>query len=359
MSRKRPRKQGPRSGGAERHLSKSEPAYWKTRLFRNSYYYKGKRFQIRNWAVKIQHLGLRKTFSLRAAGSDQAAAEASRIYQLLLSDGWERLLQQESCSDETLNKFPSELTIAFRWSDRPLAWTYATICTQPQAEELPNAKTNLLQSERVRVAIVEPDTRISRALAWCVHHSEHFSCAGVYSEIAVAIQSLKGQPAQLILVNHSLWGKADAVGLERFNSFPGVPRLNYSVYEDSEELFRRTPGGASWYLLKRTSPTAFLEPLGNLAKGEKDSAPDIVTIVWRYFSEMLTSLPASISSPALDSLSQREHEVIALLSKGQPDKEIAERLLISTYTVHGHVRKIFAKLGVHNRAGAVAKYFQK
>jgi len=207
---------------------------------------------------------------------------------------------------------------------------------------------------------VERDTRISQALAWCVHQSEHFSCAGVYSEIAAAVQSLKTWPAQLILINHILWGKADAVGLEKFGSFPGVARLNYSVYEDSEELFRLTPGGASWYLLKRTSPTALLEPLGNLAKGEKDSAPDIVTIVWRYFSEMMTSLPpASISPDALESLSQREHEVIALLSKGQPDKEIAERLLISTYTVHGHVRKIFAKLGVHNRAGAVAKYFQK
>ena len=341
-------------------MSKSDPAYWKTRLFRNSYFYKGKRFQVRNWAVKIQLLGLRKTFSLRAAGSEQAAAEACRIYQLLLSEGWERLLQQESCSDETLNKFPRELTIAFRWSDRPLAWTYATICTRPQVEELPNAKTNLLRSERVRVAIVERDTRISQALAWCVHQSEHFSCAGVYSEIAAAVQSLKTWPAQLILINHILWGKADAVGLEKFGSFPGVARLNYSVYEDSEELFRLTPGGASWYLLKRTSPTALLEPLGNLAKGEKDSAPDIVTIVWRYFSEMMTSLPpASISPDALESLSQREHEVIALLSKGQPDKEIAERLLISTYTVHGHVRKIFAKLGVHNRAGAVAKYFQK
>ena len=58
-------------------------------------------------------------------------------------------------------------------------------------------------------------------------------------------------------------------------------------------------------------------------------------------------------------LTQREHEVLALLSKGHPDKLIAELLRLSTFTVHGHVRNIFEKLGVHNRVEAVVKYFQK
>jgi DNA-binding NarL/FixJ family response regulator len=58
-------------------------------------------------------------------------------------------------------------------------------------------------------------------------------------------------------------------------------------------------------------------------------------------------------------LTQREHEVLALLSKGQLDKEIAERLDISIYTVHEHVRNIFEKLGVHNRTEAVVKFLQK
>ena len=58
-------------------------------------------------------------------------------------------------------------------------------------------------------------------------------------------------------------------------------------------------------------------------------------------------------------LTQREHEVLALLSKGQLDKEIAARLDISIYTVHEHVRNIFEKLRVHNRTEAVVKFLHK
>ena len=65
------------------------------------------------------------------------------------------------------------------------------------------------------------------------------------------------------------------------------------------------------------------------------------------------------SPTELTSLTQREHEVLALLSKGHSHKFIAARLRLSAYTVHGHVRNIFEKLGVHNRVEAVVKYFQK
>ena len=58
-------------------------------------------------------------------------------------------------------------------------------------------------------------------------------------------------------------------------------------------------------------------------------------------------------------LTQREGEVLALLCKGQMDKEIAVRLDISIHTVHEHVRNIFEKLHVHNRTEAVVKLLQK
>jgi DNA-binding NarL/FixJ family response regulator len=81
--------------------------------------------------------------------------------------------------------------------------------------------------------------------------------------------------------------------------------------------------------------------------------------VWEYFKSTIASIP--IGSPARQSshLTQREQEVLALLSKGQSDKEIAEWLRISIHTVHEHVRNIFEKLRVHNRTEAVVKFLQK
>ena len=63
MSKKRPRHVVQRPAWR----SKQEPQYWRRRLFKGRYTYKGKQFEVRNWSVKIQHLGKRKTFSLRSS----------------------------------------------------------------------------------------------------------------------------------------------------------------------------------------------------------------------------------------------------------------------------------------------------
>ena len=78
-----------------------------------------------------------------------------------------------------------------------------------------------------------------------------------------------------------------------------------------------------------------------------------------YFQATAASLPTGSLAQVLTTLTQREHEILGLLSKGQPDKEIADLLRISTWTVHGHLKKIFEKLGVHNRTEAVLAYLHK
>ena len=140
---------------------------------------------------------------------------------------------------------------------------------------------------------------------------------------------------------------------------PRVLSLIYSVHEDSQELFRATPGGASAYLLRRTAPAQILDPLRGVL-GQPDLSPqDIADSIWQYFKNTITSATNGGLPAELTSLTQREHEVLALLSKGHSHKFIAARLRLSAYTVHGHVRNIFEKLGVHNRVEAVVKYFQK
>jgi len=58
-------------------------------------------------------------------------------------------------------------------------------------------------------------------------------------------------------------------------------------------------------------------------------------------------------------LTNREQEVLNLISRGCLDKEIAHLLDISIWTVHNHLKNIYDKLGVHNRTEAVLKYLQR
>ena len=140
---------------------------------------------------------------------------------------------------------------------------------------------------------------------------------------------------------------------------PKVAGLIFSIYEDCDELFKCAPGGAASYLFRRTLPTRILEPIAEPPERRFLSRENIVDRIRQYFQATVASLPAGSLAQVLTTLTQREHEILGLLSKGQPDKEIADLLRISTWTVHGHLKKIFEKLAVHNRTEAVLTYLHK
>ncbi len=66
----------------------------------------------------------------------------------------------------------------------------------------------------------------------------------------------------------------------------------------------------------------------------------------------LPLLPATTLPPLEEPLTPREADVLAMLSSGQTNRQIAESLIMSVHTVNSHVKAIFGKLGVSNRAAA-------
>ena len=212
----------------------------------------------------------------------------------------------------------------------------------------------------IGVAIADADAGIREAMAWCINRMDHFRVARQFASAAEALAGLDSRLIQLILVSQNLPDKPGKVCLGELRAAaPSTACLLYSTYEDSEELFRSTPGGAGTYVLKRTSASEFLEPIAGALSEPNPTPQSMLDGVWQYFKHSLSSPPASDAAHELANLTRREEEVLALLGKGQPDKEIAEHLRISAHTVHGHVRKIFEKLGVHNRTEAVVRYLQK
>jgi len=175
-----------------------------------------------------------------------------------------------------------------------------------------------------------------------------------------ALRELRSRRFDLILINHIL---PDRPGRECADQMrtqaPNAASLIYSVYEDSDQLFKATPGGAVGYLLKRTSPRRILEPIAGMAGQGVLSPEQMSNGIRRYFQSMIASLPAGDSVHDLARLTHREQEILSFLSKGFLDKEIADALRISIWTVHGHLKRIFEKLGVHTRTEAAVKYLHK
>lgn len=112
--------------------------------------------------------------------------------------------------------------------------------------------------------------------------------------------------------------------------------------------------GAKGYILKNASKDKVIEAIRELYNGGSPMSPNIARRIIDVFSAM--KITPAISS---DLLTDRETELLTLLSKGMLYKEIAEHLTITTGTVKQHIHKIYSKLQVSNRTEAINKLNQQ
>lgn len=396
--------------------------YWNRRLYRNSYTRGGHTRRVGHWCVKVQHAGQRQTWSLTAGRRVAAAREALDRYRALIGavgnsrvsaplkivftrprlvrrpyatpaappgelSAWlpgaggsatyfplgtanatvagrrAHALQRRllGSGPEAQRQVGRELTISLEWSINPVVWTYFTLITQPPTHR-PTARTPLptrAETTTTTVALVEPDPGLREAFATAVNQQVGFRCVTEFPDANAALTSLVRQPVSLLLVNQSLDGLSGAALLDRLHLLrPGIPGLIYAAYADSDRLFEATPGGAIGYLLKRTPPDRCLDPLAGGPPIPTDRATFSLRAL-QWFQRQLGASASIGASGELARLTARELEILALLSKGFLDKEIAQSLNISVWTVHGHAKNIYEKLGVHSRTEAAVRYLQK
>jgi DNA-binding NarL/FixJ family response regulator len=338
------------TGTAGESLSKVDVRYWKARLLRRQH---GGQARVKagyEFSTRIEYAGRSHYFPLLTADEEAAAAKAAEIYQAIVTEGWGVASQ----------RFARELTLGFHWVANPLAWTYTTIHTEtgnlPELTGAGNGK----QRSTINIAIIEGDFGIRNALARCLRHQSADVCVSFLATGEQSFRELSRRPTCLALVNHSLPDMSGSQFIERLAKLaPRLPAIIYSVYEDSDQLFKSTPGGASGYLLKRTSPRQVLEPIASLLSRGTLSSQQISQQVRHYFWNITTCLQADDEVQEMGKLTPREKEILDYLTKGYLDKEIAQVLGISVWTVHGHLKNIFEKFQVHTRTEAVVKYLQK
>jgi DNA-binding NarL/FixJ family response regulator len=134
--------------------------------------------------------------------------------------------------------------------------------------------------------------------------------------------------------------------------WPEVQILICTVHEDDEKIFNALRAGASGYLLKRSSVEEVLDGIRQILAGGSPMSPAIARRVVNSFRP-----PRLDEGP--DALSEREMDVLDLLTQGYRVKGIAERLFVSVNTVRTHIRNIYDKLHVQSRVEAVNKVHGK
>jgi DNA-binding NarL/FixJ family response regulator len=210
------------------------------------------------------------------------------------------------------------------------------------------------ETSTLGVSSVEDDADIRANLVHLITSTAGFRLVSEHGSAEEALTQIRHSVPDVVIMDIHLPGMNGIECVRRLKSeLPKVQILMLTVYEDSDQIFQSLRAGASGYLLKRTPAAKILESIREVYAGGSPMNSHIARKVVQFFNQI--SQPA----PHLETLSDREREVLALLSRGQLYKQIADSLGITLDTVRKHLQSIYQKLHVHSRTEAVVKYLQQ
>ncbi|WP_180103699.1 response regulator transcription factor [Acinetobacter sp. YH12134] len=178
------------------------------------------------------------------------------------------------------------------------------------------------------------------------------------SHLKAALQKIEEQPVSLALVD---LGLPDGNGIELIEQLrakdSNVLILVISAWSTQNSLFSAIQAGATGYVLKERDDTEVIMAIRSILRG---GAPIDPFIAREILSQISVQKPQEIAKPFkqpdedIEQLTNREHEILNLVAQGLSNREIAEQLFVSRYTVESHIKHIYRKLSVSKRTKAVS-----
>jgi DNA-binding NarL/FixJ family response regulator len=205
-----------------------------------------------------------------------------------------------------------------------------------------------------KVAIVEDNATLRQYLAEFVGGTPGHKCVGTCGSAEEAILKLPTFKPDVVLMDIHLPGETGIACTARLREImPEVQVIMLTVYKDIKMIFQALKAGACGYVLKRSDEQEILDAIAEVREGGAPMTGEIARMVVRSFRE-----ESAVKADVTDDLSPREMEILARLSEGLSNKEIAGQLKISFATVRTHLMHIYEKLHVRCRTEAAAKYFR-
>jgi DNA-binding NarL/FixJ family response regulator len=205
----------------------------------------------------------------------------------------------------------------------------------------------------ISVSIVEDNEKLRVTLARVLNRADGFSCVSQYASAEEALKDLPHAKPDVVLMDINLPGMNGVECVRQLKQIaPQTQVMMLTVYEDTENIFNALAAGANGYMLKRTSSKELLDAILDVHRGGSPMTMHIARKVVQSFQRVAPAQPA-------ENLSEREQQVLDLLSHGLMYKEIADKLQIGYETVHTYIRRIYEKLQVRTRTEAVAKFLRR
>ena len=205
----------------------------------------------------------------------------------------------------------------------------------------------------IRVMLADDEALIRAGLRMILDAEDDIEVIGEAANGREAVELAERERPDVVLMDVQM---PEMTGLEATRELAALPGerplvIILTTFELDEYVYEALRAGASGFLLKRTRPDDLVSGIRVVAEGDALLAPSITKRLIEEFAqrpEPTAEIPESVSE-----LTDREREVLVLMSEGLANREIADRLVVSEGTVKTHIKRIFDKLEVRDRTQAV------
>jgi DNA-binding NarL/FixJ family response regulator len=203
--------------------------------------------------------------------------------------------------------------------------------------------------EPIRLLIVDDHPVVRDGLRGMLANDPGLAVVGEASDGAEALALVESLQPDVVLMDLRMPGMGGAAAIKALAERGSEARvLVLTTYDSDTDVVLAIEAGATGYLLKDSPREELLRAIRAAARGEAVLAPSVAT-----------RLVSQLRAPAPDALSDRELEVLTLIAQGETNRGAASRLFISEATVKTHLIHVYEKLGVNDRAAAVATAYER
>ena len=203
--------------------------------------------------------------------------------------------------------------------------------------------------EAIRILIVDDHPVVRDGLSGMFAGDPRFEVVGEAADGEEAVTMAEALAPDVVLMDLRMPRVDGATAIARMAERRVTAKvLVLTTYETDRDVLPAIKAGATGYLLKDATQEELFRAVGAAARGESVLSPSVAA-----------RLLGQVRAPVVEPLSQRELEVLRLVAKGATNREVARRLFISEASVKAHLLHVYAKLGVNDRAAAVAAAYER